>query len=67
MPTKRGAGFQKPINKTSKPVGLARVKQDWEKAYCSCGWEYTHAREKVREDAIDRHIDKKHNGRGIRL
>lgn len=33
----------------------------------SCGWSYRHKREKVREDAADRHLEKRHQGQGIRL
>jgi hypothetical protein len=65
--TKRLEGFQKPRGQSVKPVGLAVVKTDGGVASCSCGWEYGHTRDKVREDAVDRHLDKKHNGRGIRL
>ena len=36
-------------------------------AQCSCGAPFTQPREKVREDAIDRHLLRKHGGRGIRL
>lgn len=53
----------------SKPVGLARVTYISEtSAVCSCGWAGSaRARPKVVEDMIDRHLVKKHNGRGIRL
>lgn len=35
---------------------------------CSCGgWAKTHPRQKVREDAADRHLDRKHGGRGLWL
>lgn len=33
----------------------------------SCGWTTSHPREKVREDRIDAHLAKRHNGRGLRL
>jgi hypothetical protein len=61
----RDQGFQ-------KPGGLARITYDPHGEHgstvkCSCGWRYRHKREKVREDAIDRHINKKHQGRGIRI
>lgn len=49
-------------------VGLARITYYGDThAECSCGWSVGHTREKVREDAIDRHLNKKHLGRGIRL
>lgn len=51
----------------AKKVGLARISYDGMFVACSCGWTYGHIREKPRENAIDRHLDKKHNGRGIRL
>lgn len=56
-----------------KEVGLARISthpnynREGSTAVCSCGWNYYHARDKVREDAIDRHIERKHKGRGVRL
>lgn len=48
-------------------VRLARISYGDNYAVCSCGKPFTQHREKVREDAIDRHINKKHAGRGIRL
>lgn len=48
-------------------VRLARISYSGASAACSCGWSVSHAREKVREDSIDRHLDKRHNGRGIRF
>lgn len=51
-----------------KEVGLAIVKYDGLSASCSCDWVYLNAsRQKVLDDAIDRHLNKRHNGRGIRL
>lgn len=54
-----------------KPVGLARITYhgalDRESAVCSCGWSASHIRLKVLDDSIDRHLDRKHEGRGIRL
>lgn len=63
-------GFQKRVKpEDAKPVGLARISYaDDGTVVCSCGgWTYWHRREKVREDAIDRHLLRKHDGRGIRL
>lgn len=34
---------------------------------CKCGWTKRHERERVREDALDRHFAEKHNGMGFRL
>lgn len=52
-------------------VGLARIiyseVEVGAAASCSCGWSIYHLRSKVAEDAIDRHLNKKHGGRGIRL
>ncbi len=60
-----------PLSQPGKhEVGLAVVRPSEESPQfvnCSCGWTYGHTREKPREDAIDRHINKRHNGRGIRL
>ena len=46
---------------------LGRVSYTALSAVCSCGWVTHHRRAKVREDAIDRHFQRRHNGRGIRL
>lgn len=66
-------GFQKPLDSGErKAVGMPIVRygstdQGREFAYCSCGKPFTQAREKVREDAIDKHFKKRHGNRGIRL
>lgn len=41
--------------------------KDAETIQGSCGWKYRHKRERVREDAADRHVAKRHDGRAIRL
>lgn len=46
---------------------IARVTYYGHTANCSCGWNFSHKREKIREDRIDAHLDKRHAGRGIRL
>lgn len=55
----------------TKDVGLAMVTMGQaagrETAECSCGWVAWHRRLKVLEDKIDKHLDKMHDGRGIRL
>lgn len=56
----------------TKAVGLARLRTETSPTgegmvTCSCGATKFHAREKVREDWIDAHINRKHHGRGIRL
>lgn len=61
-------GFQKPLSQPGKKkVGVARISYDGDFVVCSCGWAYGALREKVREDAVDRHIEKKHQGKGFRL
>lgn len=71
MSEHRMEGFQKRVQPGSaKPVGLAMVSMDpsGTAASCSCGgWVFRHRRLKVVEDAIDRHLQKRHQGRGIRL
>lgn len=62
-------GFQKPLSQPgSREVNMAMINyHENDGVTCSCGWAYQHRRAKVVEDAIDRHIDKRHHGRGIRL
>lgn len=63
----RGAGFQKPKRaKKTREVRLAVISYEDIWALCSCGWAFGAKRDKVREDAVDRHLERKHNGRGIR-
>lgn len=68
MSERRLAGFQKRTRPEDyKEVGLARISYEGAETFCSCGWSYGHSRDKVREDAIDKHLAKRHEGRGIRL
>jgi hypothetical protein len=69
MTKQRSTGFQKRIKPSEfKEVGLAVVHYtESGAASCSCGWRHNMARTKVLEDAIDRHLTKRHGGRGIRL
>lgn len=63
-------GFQKPVGRGNpKKKGMAFIRQTHDDALtCSCGWMKIHPREKVREDAADRHIaGKKHGGLGVRM
>ena len=61
-------GFQKPLdNGKRRDVSIAIVTMGEGSARCSCGQPFTHRREKVREDQIDRHLLNKHGGQGIRL
>lgn len=69
-PTKTLRGFQK----RTKPetwrtdLRMARASYTEDGAECSCGWVYTKARRvKVLDDAIDRHMAKRHGGLGIRF
>ena len=51
-----------------KKVNLARVTYDaYGGAACSCGWSKRPCRVKVLENAIDRHLDRRHAGKGVRL
>lgn len=62
-------GFQKPLRPTStKKVGLAMVRDDERGVIdCTCGWVHIHPRKKVREDAAERHLNKRHGGIGAWL
>lgn len=62
-------GFQKhPKPEEWKDVPLAVITYGGLGAQCSCGWVSRQARRiKVLEDMIDRHLTKRHGGRGIRL
>ena len=65
----RMAGFQKP----EKVVGTKKVSvgvvsyQTAQSVRCNCAWTYKHQRNKVLEDAIDKHIRTKHGGQGFRM
>ncbi len=55
-----------------REVGLARISTELAvsgegRSTCSCGWSFFHKRTKVREDAVDRHLAKRHDSRGIRF
>lgn len=71
MAKQRLTGFRKPIDSGGrKPVGLAVIKSGETEtgikfAECSCGAPFVQQRDKVRNAAIDRHLTKKHGGRGI--
>lgn len=68
MSKPRMGGFQKPLDDGKrKPVRVAVITTGDGHAQCSCGAVFTQSRDKVREDAIDKHLNKKHNGGGIRL
>lgn len=66
----RGEGFQKRVRpEDAKPVRIAvATYQEDGSVACSCGgWTYFHPRNKIVENAIDRHFAKRHGGQGIRL
>jgi hypothetical protein len=68
----RLSGFQRPADEGKRrDVGLAVITYGAEgvlvAATCSCGWLGWHRRDKVLEDKIDKHLNKKHDGRGLRL
>lgn len=48
-------------------VGIAVINQGDGCAQCSCGQPFIQPRRKVREDAIQRHLDEKHGGQGLWL
>lgn len=63
-------GFQKPIHTAARRnVKIAAVQDspDLNAISCTCGWVKTHARKKVREDAAEAHLTKKHGGIGVWL
>lgn len=61
-------GFQKPTSQPgTKKVGLARISYHENGVSCSCGWGTPLARDEVVENRIDRHLTKRHDGRGIRF
>lgn len=64
-------GFQKPLSNPHREVGLAVISYaeaaSQQFAECSCGWSSHHPRSKVLEDRIDEHLNRRHDGRGLRL
>lgn len=73
MSKQRMSGFQKPIDSGERrEVRVAVIRsgetdQGVRFAECSCGAPFTQRRDKVRESAIQAHLDKKHGGRGMWL
>lgn len=53
----------------AKPVGLAIIREPLAGSIqCSCGgFTFIHERKKVRDDRAQKHLDRKHDGRGIWL
>lgn len=65
----RGSGFQKrtPPHEWGSPrVAMVKYAATGG-ASCSCGWYSPHKRRKVLDDAIDRHLERRHQGKGVRL
>lgn len=59
---------QKPTPQQWRDVRLAVISYEGLGAACSCGWRSRQARRlSVLEDRIDRHLAKRHDGKGIRL
>lgn len=56
----------KPHQWTEVQLGVVRY-EEWNEVACNCGWRYRHDRNKIRENAVDRHFTKRHGGSGIRL
>lgn len=49
------------------PVGMPVITQHGTHALCSCGQPFVQPRRKVREEAIQRHLNAKHGGQGLWL
>ncbi len=63
---------RKAAPQTRREVNLARISTESAgtgegRSTCSCGWSFFHKRPKVREDAVDRHLAKRHDSRGVRF
>lgn len=64
----RLVGFQKPIRRgRPQSVRMAVVSHEAGVATCNCGWVFVHNRDKVREAAMQRHVDKKHDSQAMWL
>lgn len=50
-----------------KKVKIAVTHYGDTRAECSCGWVYSHLRAEVRRRAVERHLNKRHGGAGLRL
>ncbi len=62
-------GFRKPFRPGKvREVRVAVISRtDSGAVVCSCGWRHSMARLKVLDDAVDRHVEKRHGGQGLRL
>ena len=59
-------GFQKPFRPTARrEVRLAVISEKRDGVTCNCGWVFAHPRAKVFRDRAQKHVDKRHSGRGI--
>lgn len=50
---------------SAKPMRMVSLTADGLTIVCSCGWSVFHQRTKPREDSAERHLNRKHNGKGI--
>ena len=59
---------QPKVGSLHKQVVMPVIKTEGTVTYCSCeGFASAHPRVKVREDKAQRHLDRKHQGRGLWL
>lgn len=67
MKTKRMEGFQKPLTGgPTKKVNMPIIAQpEVGLISCSCGWQFIHVRNKVREDRAETHAKNKHGGAAL--
>lgn len=73
MSKRRLSGFQKPLDDGKRRqvriavVTQGQTDQGAKFAECSCGAPFVQKRDKVRENAIQAHLDRKHGGHGLWL
>jgi len=68
LPAEKVSRNRKPDLSDAREVTLAFIRTTGDTIHCSCnGWLKTHPRKKVRENAAQRHLDKKHGGAGAWL
>lgn len=61
-------GFQKPLDSGKRvEVVMAILHDQGSHATCNCGALFTQRRKKPREEAMQKHLDKKHEGQGLWL
>lgn len=68
MSKPRLEGFQKPLDDGKrKQVRIAVIRTGDGGALCSCGAPFTQRRKKPRDEAIQKHVNKKHGGQALWL